>query len=595
MPRERLSFALVLALAMLFPGIAAASAPTRIVLIGGPKSEGPARHDYPIAIRLLKSFLDSSPDVGRGGRIVVDAYPDGWPDDPAALESASSVVWYFDGVDRHPLLDVARRSVFERLMRRGVGLVALHQAATVPENDRALGLERWLGAARHGMFDRAMQDALLVPIAPAHPVTRGVKAFAYHDEFYPTYRIAPRGRGITALLRARLQADYRGGKELEDDRPSLHNVAWAFERAGGGRAFTFSGGHYLTAFDQPELRKLLLNAILWSARIEVPRRGVRSGFADAATRSAHSKTDTPTFHRNAQRTGWNAYETTLTPERVASGPFGALWESPQFDGIDGQPPRLYASPLYADQVRLSTGRYDGVTLSLVIAATNSGFVYAVNAFSTPAVPAGTILWRSRLGVPCRLQPAPLDGVPTGVLSTPVIDRKRNRIYVTHCDPAQRWQAYALDLGSGAIVAGWPVRLDEAALNAVNRNAGPPVAPARRFDFRVQRGALNLSPDGAFLYVAFGETETGWITAVDTAHARIASAFAAQAIPHRGGGGIWGAGGPAVDDRGNIFVVTGTSYNGFVDRVHDWTQSVLMLSLSRTEGRSEEHTSELQSR
>ena len=570
----------------------AASATTRIVIIGGIKSEGPARHDYPNGVRLLNAFLLSSPDVKHIRNLVIDSYPDGWPADPAALEGASTVVWYFDGLQRHPLLDAARREAFEALMKRGVGLVALHQAATVPEDDRAIGLSRWLGVARFGMFDRTTQDAQLKPVAHSHSVTRGVKPFVDYDEYYPTYRRHRRGQGLTSILRGRLQAEFRQGRELADDAPAMRNVAWAFERTGGGRAFTFSGAHHLTAFDQPELRKLLLNAILWTANIAVPRGGVRSGLSGAATRLARAQTDTSTFHRDPQRTGWNSHETTLTPETVGSGRFGALWSSPQFDGVGAvgdlggpgaQAPRVYASPLYVDQVRLSAGLHKGVTFPVVIVATNAGFVYAINAFQTRQVAAGTILWRTRLGAPCRLQPAPLDGVPTGVLSTPVIDLEQKRIYVTHCDPDHRWQAYALDLASGTLVAGWPVRLDEATLNTVNKNAGLPVAPARRFDFRVQRAALNLSPDGAWLYIGFGETETGWMVAVDTAHPRIASAFAAQAAPYRGGGGIWGAGGPAVDADGNVFVVTGTGYNGFIDRSNDWTQSVMMLSHSQVQG------------
>ena len=56
----------------------------------------------------------------------------------------------------------------------------------------------------------------------------------------------------------------------------MRTVAWAFERPGGGRSFGFTGLHYLASLDQPELRKLLLNAIVWTAGIEVPKEGITS-------------------------------------------------------------------------------------------------------------------------------------------------------------------------------------------------------------------------------------------------------------------------------------------------------------------------------
>ncbi len=563
-------------------------APKTIVLIGGSKSEGPARHDYGHGIRLIASFLGALPEARRGD-ITIASYPDGWPDDPAALDGASTVVLYFDGDMKHPLRDARHRRSFEALMRRGVGLVALHQASTVPAGDTTIELQRWLGGARFGMVDRTTETATLQVAAPSHPVTRGVQDFAYRDEFYPTFRFAGQ---VAPILTATLHVQYRGGQSLIEDRPEKATVAWAYQRTGGGRSFGFSGGHYLVALDQPMLRRTLLNAILWTAHVDVPVKGASAGATDAATRvaarelrdAAPDRTtraavpDAPTFHRDPQRTGWNDREAVLTPASVAGASFGLLWESPALDAVDGQPPRLYASPLYVDRVAITAGQHRGASFSVIVAASSNGYAYAINAAKAGDVAAGRILWRTRLAAPCRLQPAPLDAVPTGVLSTPVIDVARGRIYVTSCDAQKSWQAYALDLGSGTVLPGWPVQLDEARFNTVNRNAGPKrLPPTRRFDFRVQRGALNLSPDGSRLYVVFGETETGWLVSVDTVHANVDSAFAAVAMPHRGSGGIWGAGGPAVDAAGHIFVVTGSGFDGFAEQAHDWTQSVLKLS------------------
>lgn len=555
----------------------------RVVLIGGAQSEGLGRHDYPAGIRRLATMLEASPDAAR---LTVAAYPDGWPGDPEALDGAATIVLYFDGLDAHPLRDPAHRAQFEAAMRAGAGLVALHQASTVPKDDD-FDLPRWLGATRDGMFDRTTEWVQASVAQPTHPVARGIGPIAYRDEVYPTLRFTD---GARPILTAGLHPQFRDGRSLVDDVAETRSIGWVYERADGGRAFGYSGGHYLSALDEPGVAALLRNAIYWTAHLDVLPSGVAAtslrpldetsldSALGAAASSAPASADMPTFHNDRSRSGWRAHETVLTPDVVGGGAFGQLWESPSLDVVDGQPPRLYASPLFVDRVRMLEGQHRGADFPVVVAASSNGIVYAINAKKTGDVAPGRILWRTRLRAPCRLQPAPLDGVPTGILSTPVIDVARQRLYVTHCDPDRRWQAYALELGSGRVLPGWPVRLDEETLNARNANAGPRrVPPRRRFDFRVQRGALNLSPDGSQLYVVFGESETGWVAAVDTRAATVGSAFAASAMPHRGSGGIWGAGGPAVDAEGSVYVVTGTGFDGYVDQPHDWTQSVLKLS------------------
>jgi len=59
------------------------------------------------------------------------------------------------------------------------------------------------------------------------------------------------------------------------------HVAWAAERDGGGRGFGFTGGHFHKGWANNDQRKLVLNAILWSAKVDVPAAGVASEVTEA--------------------------------------------------------------------------------------------------------------------------------------------------------------------------------------------------------------------------------------------------------------------------------------------------------------------------
>ena len=52
------------------------------------------------------------------------------------------------------------------------------------------------------------------------------------------------------------------------------HVAWAYERPAGGRGFGCTGGHTHWVYAQNDFRKLLLNAVCWIAKVEVPIGGV---------------------------------------------------------------------------------------------------------------------------------------------------------------------------------------------------------------------------------------------------------------------------------------------------------------------------------
>ena len=272
----------------------------------------------------------------------------------------------------------------------------------------------------------------------------------------------------------------------------------------------------------------------------------------ATPQLSRSGPDHLTYHGIPQRTGWVDNERQLTPATVASDRFGLLWESPPLDAINGVPPRLFASPLYVDRVRIESDAGLSGRHSVIYVASTTGYAYAINAFKSGGVAAGTILWRSRLTA------APCSRGTRGVLSTPTIDPVTETLYVVACDATRAWRVHALNLRNGREQDGWPLPLDAAAINrpGVNSNG------ANRFPAGVanlQRGALNLSPDYSRLYVPFGgEPVSGWLLAIDTRQPRVVSAFSMTARTEEGVGGLWGSGGASVDARGDVYVASGSS-------------------------------------
>jgi hypothetical protein len=113
-----------------------------------------------------------------------------------------------------------------------------------------------------------------------------VHAFATHDEWYFNMRwttdSAIKDR-ITPILVSTPSDDVRDGPYVSPQGPYPHIIAdngkpetmmWVYERRDGGRSFGFTGGHTHANWGDPNQRKLMLNALLWIAKVNVPSRGV---------------------------------------------------------------------------------------------------------------------------------------------------------------------------------------------------------------------------------------------------------------------------------------------------------------------------------
>ena len=284
------------------------------------------------------------------------------------------------------------------------------------------------------------------------------------------------------------------------------------------------------------------------------------------------------FHGDPLRLGWNPHETALTPDAVTSGRFGKRWDSPPFDSFAGVPARAYASPLFIPGLKVTGGPFSGRTVDVAFAATSNADVYAISTVAAGDITPGTVLWKQHLGDPGHQ----IDGLRMGVLGTPVIDLVAGRLYVaadtvgTTAEGGIVWRAFALDLGSGAVLPGWPVPLNPSTVEPVNQN-GPAVFLAA--SVLSQRGGLATSPDGKLLYVPFGgyfSSSVGWMVAVDTVNPHVASSFSSspEMLP-RANGGMWASGGPSIDADGSVWTVTGNSPRDLF--VHSWGESVLRFA------------------
>ncbi len=252
-----------------------ASAKKKIVLVAGRPSHGKGEHEFNAGITLLKKRLDAIPSVET------TAYFNGWPADPKAFDGADSVVLYMDGGAGHPVIQADHLKVVGALMDKGAGLVCIHYAVEVPKEKGGPEFLKWIGGYYEtGYSINPHWDADL-KLAEGHPITRGVKAFKIRDEWYYNMRFPNDKFAGTAVLRATPPDDTRKTPAAQAAAGREEILAWAIERPDGGRGFGFTGAHFHKNWGDDNFRKLILNAILWSAKVEIPKEGIASASADA--------------------------------------------------------------------------------------------------------------------------------------------------------------------------------------------------------------------------------------------------------------------------------------------------------------------------
>jgi type 1 glutamine amidotransferase len=261
--------------------LAVSAADKKIVFIAGTPSHGPRQHEHRAGCLLLQSCLASVPGVTS------TVYSNGWPADPkSAFNGAAAIVIYADGGKGHPFLKEDRLQLLGDLMKKGVGLVCLHYAVEPTKEIGEREFLDWIGGAFEINWSVNPHWDADFKTLPKHPITRGVNPFKIHDEWYFHMRFRDGMQGVTPILSAvapestmdRKDGPHEGNPAVREavKRGEPQHVAWACERADGGRGFGFTGAHFHDNWANDNFRKLVLNAILWVAQVDVPPGGVKS-------------------------------------------------------------------------------------------------------------------------------------------------------------------------------------------------------------------------------------------------------------------------------------------------------------------------------
>ena len=314
--RHRNWLTMFFALGVLLPHCDTFGAEKKIAFMAGRASHGYGSHEHFAGCKLLAAAIEQAlPEY----ETVV--FQDGWPEDPNAFEDADVVVMYCDGGGRHPVNQ--HLDQLDKLADQGVGVVCIHYGVEVPKGESGDHFLKWIGGYFETHWSVNPHWEAEFKAFPDHPVSRGVKPFTINDEWYYHMRFRPEMKGVTPILSAippastlsRPDGPHSGNPHVRAKAGQPQHVAWVAERENGGRGFGFTGGHFHWNWGDPNFRKVVLNAIAWTAHEEIPEDGVKIRPLTLSQLEANQDYKPPgNFDRRAIQTRFK-----LAPDRKKTG------------------------------------------------------------------------------------------------------------------------------------------------------------------------------------------------------------------------------------------------------------------------------------
>lgn len=247
----------------------------KIVFLAGRPSHGYMSHEHYAGCMLLAKSIEDATD-----NIETVVYKHKWPGTDDAFKDVDAIVMYCDGGGRHPANK--RLEQIDELAKKGVGIVCIHYGVEVPKGKPGDKFLEWIGGYFETHWSVNPHWTAEFKKLPKHEITRGVKPFTINDEWYYHMRFRKDMKGVTPILSAippkktlsRPDGPHSGNPHVRKKAGQHQHVAWACEREDGGRGFGFTGGHFHWNWGNDDFRKLVMNAIVWTAKGEIPKNGL---------------------------------------------------------------------------------------------------------------------------------------------------------------------------------------------------------------------------------------------------------------------------------------------------------------------------------
>ena len=247
-----------------------------ILFVAGQDTHGWGQHDHNAGVDLLAKSLTES----LKGEVEIRIVRKAWPT-PEDFSWANTCVVYSDGWGRSLLKGKERLDEIEAFMNAGKGLVRIHWATGSDPADRERHRALFGGNMENGYSVHSTDWRQNFKLAD-HPISSGVSPFQLFDEcYFHMHWHDEDKKGVTDLLTAVPEKGFRTGASSAIANASIargdnQTVGWSFDRPAGGRAFSYTGGHYHFNWANDNLRKFALNAILWTAGESIPESGLAS-------------------------------------------------------------------------------------------------------------------------------------------------------------------------------------------------------------------------------------------------------------------------------------------------------------------------------